>query len=665
MTQSGGSAVAQVFRPSTEQLAVIGASPDSWLLVVAGPGTGKTQVAAMRLAHLIGAGLQPSQILVLSFSRSAVATLTRRIAGLQLAEGGVVEDLRHLAIRTFDSWAFRVLRQSGAAVPDLLGRQHDENIVAATSELAGESAVLSDRLAGIRHVIVDEFQDLPGVRAAMVIELLSKLNSGGRRVGFTVLGDPVQSIYRWATRTKGQPAPADPWKELKARMGTALREVSLTHNHRSTEKLAAMAASLRKILRSDELTPEKKLAAMQRFLERLPGSPADTLLGPDWLAKLPEGSVAILTRSNGEAVRVTKMLLGDIVEGPAVPVRLRIAGATPLTPAWIAALLSRFKPQTVARSTFDIVYDKAEEQIDATARAALNMPSREVCWSRLARASGAPDQATAIDLGDLRERLGWPDSFPDDQFSEDASVHVTTIHQAKGMEFDNVALLDPRAREDAEAPEDPLEVANVGFVAVTRAGKALGRIPSDCVYQGPYEKALPSGRSRFALRGTPGKAGRMTNFQLGLAGDIDPLSFVDKLFHGSTERVVELQQDLTARAAVLRGHKVILKRLESSDEAARARDAGYEICLQDGKLAGLRLARTTQQVTTDLLGYLWDKGLSLPGTIFNLRIGDVVSLAARGDVDETVPEPWRSSRLWLGITLFGTGDFKTWKRNGK
>lgn len=660
MKQSTGSVVGGAFEPSAEQRVVIEAAPDSWLLVVAGPGTGKTQVAAMRLVHLLRAGLQPAQILVLSFSRSAVATLTRRIAGLRLPESGVVEDLRHLAIRTFDSWAFRILRQGGAAVPDLLGRQHDENIVAATSALADETnVVLSDRLAGIRHVIVDEFQDLPGVRAAMVIELLSKLNAGGSRVGFTVLGDPVQSIYRWAARAKGQPTPSDPWHELKARMGTDLREVSLTQNHRSTEKLAKMAASLREILRSDELTAKKKLAAMQRFLERLPASSAETLLGPDWLAKLPEGSVAILTRSNGEAVRVTKMLLGDIVEGPAVPVRLRIAGATPVTPAWIAALLSRFKPQTVARSTFDIVYDKSDEQMDAAARAALNMPSREVCWSRLARASGASDQATAIDLGDLRERLAWPDSFPDDQVSEDASVYVTTIHQAKGMEFDNVALLDPRPREDAEAPEDPLEVANVGFVAVTRAGRALGRIPSDCIYKAPYEKVLPSGRSRFL------SWGKMTNFQFGLNGDIDPVSFVDGVFHGNAEQVSELQKDLSARAAFLRGHKVILKRLEALGEGSRARDVRYEICLQDANQEGQRLARTTQQVTTDLLDLLWDKGLSLPNKIFNLRIGEVVSLAARGDMDPAVPEPWQSSRLWLGITLFGTGDFRTWKRNGK
>lgn len=654
------------FKPNPEQAEVIGAPSEDWLLVVAGPGTGKTQVAAMRLAHLIRSGLLPAQILVLSFSRSAVATLTRRIAGLQLADGHVVEDLRHLAIRTFDSWAFRILRQCGAAVPELLGRQHDDNIVAATSALADESnAIVADRLAGIRHVIVDEFQDLPGVRADMVIELLSRLNAEGRRVGFTVLGDPVQSIYRWAARASGYGAAGDPWERLKTRMASGLREVSLTRNHRSTEKLASMAASLRKILQSEDLTAPKKLAAMQRFLERIPGMPAGTQLSPDWLASLPAGSVAILTRTNGEALRVVKMLLGDQVEGPAVSVRLRTAGETPSAPAWIAALLWRFKPQNVARSTFETVYRKTLEEFDPDARTALNMPSLQVCWARLARASGASDDASAIDMGDLRERLAWPDSFPDDQTTEQAAVYITTVHQAKGMEFDNVSLLDPRARKNQKEPEDPLELANVGFVAVTRAGRLLNRIPSDCVYAGPFDELLRTGRSRFVMLGSPGKTGRMTNFQFGLAGDIDPHSLVDAEFHGGDEQVTELQQMLASRAAQLRGHKVILKRLDSDEEESRMRDARWEICLQEGTKAGRRLARTTQQVTDDLLAYLWNEGLWLPNTIFNLRIGEIVTLCARGDMAEAVPEPWRSSRLWLGITLFGTGDFKTWKRNGK
>jgi len=648
----------KVFAPNTEQKTVIEAATHDWLLVVAGPGTGKTQVAAMRLVHILNSGLQPAQILVLSFSRSAVATLTRRIAGLRLADEALMEDLRHLAIRTFDSWTFRMLRQGGSAVPDLLSRSYEENIVALTNALADYAdADIDSRLKGIRHVIVDEFQDLPGVRARMVIELLSRLNpEQTQRVGFTVLGDPAQAIYRFADRTSDHLAISDPWEELKARMGHRLREVVLVRNHRSTEKLATMAASMRKILQSEIQTPLKKLTAMQRFLERLPASSTDEKLGPVWIEQRPTGSVAILTRTNGEALRVAMMILGDSVEGPAVPVRLRLAGTRPSVPAWIAVVLARFKPKTLSRATFEIVYDKIELEDGDPARAALQIPSRDVAWQRLARASGASDSTSSIDLDALRERLDWPDAFPDDQVSEDADVCITTVHQAKGMEFDNVALLDAHKREVAS--QDPLEEANVGFVAITRASKALERIPGTCIYKAPYEWQFKSGRSRQMAWGT------MNSLQIGLPGDIAADSFVDAAIHGGEAHVRQLQDDLMRKASDLRGHKVILVRVNGIADSSRARDMRYDIHLQDGKNAGLLLAQAAQQVTLDLLDMLWDKGYSLPNTIFNLRINDVVTITGRGDANQSIPDPWRSSQLWLGVTLMGTGDFKTRKRNG-
>jgi DNA helicase II / ATP-dependent DNA helicase PcrA len=55
----------------------------------------------------------------------------------------------------------------------------------------------------------------------------------------------------------------------------------------------------------------------------------------------------------------------------------------------------------------------------------------------------------------------------------------------------------------------------------------------------------------------------------------------------------------------------------------------------------------------------------MPRNIYNLRIAEVNSIGVNADPNEDIPEPWRSSRLWLGITLAGTGDFKTWKRHGK
>jgi DNA helicase-2/ATP-dependent DNA helicase PcrA len=651
-------AVLGTFVPNPEQRDVIEAEADDWLLVVAGPGTGKTQVAAMRLVHLLNSGLRPAQILVLSFSRSAVTTLTRRVAGLRLVDEVLMEDLRHLAIRTFDSWTFRMLRQGGGAVPELLARSYEGNIVALTDALAdGGNADIEIRLKGIRHVIVDEFQDLPGVRARMVIELLSRLNHDGTpRVGFTVLGDPAQAIYRFANRACDHPFSSDPWEDLKARMGGKLREVALIRNHRSTEKLATMASSMRKILQSEIQTPQKKLAAMQRFLERLPALSAEAKLGPGLLVDRPSGTLAILTRTNGEALRVAMMIQGESVEGPVVPVRLRLAGNRPSVPAWIAVLLARFKPKTLSRATFEIVHDKIELDEGDPARAALQIPSRDVAWRRLARASGASDSESSIDLDVLRERLDWPDAFPDDQASENAVVYITTVHQAKGMEFDNVALLDAHKREVES--QDPLEEANVGFVAITRAGKTLGRIPETCIYKAPYEWQFKSGRSRQMAWGG------MNSLQIGLQGDIEAESFVDTAIHGGEAQVRQLQDDLMRKASDMRGHKVILVRVNSVEGSSRARDVHYDIHLQNGKQAGLLLARTSQQVTFDLLDMLWDKGCSLPNRIFNLRINDVVTITGHGDPNQSIPDPWRSSRLWLGVTLSGTGDFKTWRRNG-
>ena len=66
------------------------ATPSARLLVEAGPGTGKTEMAALRIAGLIETGLSPGQLLVLSFSRSAVRNLTGRLARLAGTEDTII-----------------------------------------------------------------------------------------------------------------------------------------------------------------------------------------------------------------------------------------------------------------------------------------------------------------------------------------------------------------------------------------------------------------------------------------------------------------------------------------------------------------------------------------------------------------------------------------------
>ena len=113
------------------------APADARLLVEAGPGTGKTEMAAVRMAGLVRKGLAPGQLLVLSFSRSAVRNLTDRLARLEGTDDSIIEELRHVSIRTFDSWAFRMLRLLRNPLDALLARGHDDNIEKLTALFGG------------------------------------------------------------------------------------------------------------------------------------------------------------------------------------------------------------------------------------------------------------------------------------------------------------------------------------------------------------------------------------------------------------------------------------------------------------------------------------------------------------------------------------------------
>jgi DNA helicase-2/ATP-dependent DNA helicase PcrA len=80
---------------------------DGPLLVLAGAGSGKTATLACRVAHLIGTGVEPSRICLLTFSRRAAQEMLARAAGLSGAAAGRVWG------GTFHAVANRVLRIHG------------------------------------------------------------------------------------------------------------------------------------------------------------------------------------------------------------------------------------------------------------------------------------------------------------------------------------------------------------------------------------------------------------------------------------------------------------------------------------------------------------------------------------------------------------------------
>lgn len=81
---------------------------DGPVLVLAGPGSGKTTVVTRRVAHLISTGIPPWQILALTFTNKAAGEMRERIEKL-LPEN--LPGRRGLTIATFHSFCVRLLRR--------------------------------------------------------------------------------------------------------------------------------------------------------------------------------------------------------------------------------------------------------------------------------------------------------------------------------------------------------------------------------------------------------------------------------------------------------------------------------------------------------------------------------------------------------------------------
>jgi DNA helicase-2/ATP-dependent DNA helicase PcrA len=79
------------------------------LLVLAGPGSGKTRVIACRIAYLIHQGVDPRRILAVTFTNKAAEEMKQRVRALLPAAGGSV-DAAGLWISTFHSFGVRLLR---------------------------------------------------------------------------------------------------------------------------------------------------------------------------------------------------------------------------------------------------------------------------------------------------------------------------------------------------------------------------------------------------------------------------------------------------------------------------------------------------------------------------------------------------------------------------
>ena len=100
---------------------------DGAVLVIAGAGSGKTRTIVYRLAHLVEQGVDPAQILLLTFTRKAAQEMLAR------AEGILGRPLSGTSGGTFHSFAYATLRRNAEDIGfsggfTLMDRADSENI---------------------------------------------------------------------------------------------------------------------------------------------------------------------------------------------------------------------------------------------------------------------------------------------------------------------------------------------------------------------------------------------------------------------------------------------------------------------------------------------------------------------------------------------------------
>ena len=206
------------------------------VLVLAGPGSGKTRVLVHRIAYLLRVRREdPRSILALAYNRHAAAEIRRRLDAL------VGVDSRGVTVLTCHGMALRLTGTHLANRPALADDDFGELLREATALLRGEGLQPEEAdeqrerlLAGFRWILVDEYQDVDEHQYQLISALAGRTLTGGeRRLTLFAVGDDDQNIYAYAGASVKYLRRFE--EDYKA------KTVCLTQNYRSTGHIIAAA----------------------------------------------------------------------------------------------------------------------------------------------------------------------------------------------------------------------------------------------------------------------------------------------------------------------------------------------------------------------------------------------------------------------------------------
>ncbi len=497
---------------------------DGALMVVAGPGTGKTRTLTHRMAHLVeNHGVPPRNCLAVTFTRRAAGEMRGRLATLTPHDG---EDF---PVTTFHGLGYRLLGELGdrlglgeevhladsveclGLMTDVLegdreaarrqldrppGRRRDDvesayrealrangrvdydDLLMLPIRLLEDDPELRDRLRDrYRWISVDEYQDV-NRRQYRLIRLLAPSGSN-----LCVIGDPDQAIYGF------RGGDVRFFERFREDYPDA-RTVRLTRNYRSTPTVLRAARQM--------IAPESSVEDRELRARRPDGPPVvlkpclterseaefvvhrvEQLIGGTTFFSFDSGrvrgshrdqlsfaDVGVLYRTEAQS-----RPLVEAFDRSGIPYRRRADRRLmdhPLVRAWLEYMEQAGEDRSVEKrleTAVEVVESPSGEKSDGVRSDRVLETLRPIarrCGSSLRRFRSELVLGNEVDLWDPRADC----------------VSLLTLHAAKGLEFSVVFIvgcqrgLVPLSWGD-EDPDDPAEERRLLYVGMTRARREL------------------------------------------------------------------------------------------------------------------------------------------------------------------------------------------------
>lgn len=421
---------------SPTQLKIINDNERKYLVVAAGPGSGKTRVLVHKLASLLlMEDVKHEQMLMITFSRAAATEFKKRLLELIGNAANFIE------IKTFHSYCFDLLGKVGSL-------ERSGAVLKHTIERIKRKEVEPSRITKT-VLVIDEAQDMDADEFQLIYTLME--HNDDMRV--IAVGDDDQNIYEFRGASSR-------YLEHFISVNKAIK-YELVENYRSKCNLVDLAN-----LFATSIThrlKETPIIAMQRDngvikIIRYQSNHLVIPLVQDIVATDLAGTTCVLVKTNEEALQITGLLLKHGLQARLIQTNDGFS----LYNLWEV----RFFVEQLNKGDDIFVIDDASW---ANAKRKL--------WDKFRNSSMVgiiiqiikdfeATQTRKKYLSDL-EVLIRESRLEDFMNEHGENILVSTIHKAKGKEFDNVFLMLDQFNAATDEAKRQL------YVAMTRAKKNL------------------------------------------------------------------------------------------------------------------------------------------------------------------------------------------------